>query len=162
MTLNEKVVEILKRHPEGGEKFFNALDLMVRGDKDILQDYVRWVQEYYGSECRRDIGVILTGSFGRVMVSLYGHWLQDFFGDVIIVNGGIRSGNPVELPVINVPLNDYILLDDSYYSGKTMKSIESAIKKLNSKTTLSRAFVVYDGSKERSTKILGMYRYYNK
>lgn len=161
MTLNEKIVEILRRHPEGGEKFFDALDFMIRGDKDILEDYIKWVSNYYGKS-RMDIGIVLTGSFGRVVASRYLHWLYENFGNVLIVNGGIRSGSPVELPVTDIPLSSYILLDDSYYSGKTRKSIEAALKKLRPDANIGKTFVIYDGSKIRNTDVLGMYRYYNK
>ena len=42
MTLNEKIINLLKEHPEGGEKFFNALDLLIRSDRTILDDFVAW------------------------------------------------------------------------------------------------------------------------
>ena len=38
MNTNGKIIEILKQHPEGGEPFFNALDLMLRSDFDILAE----------------------------------------------------------------------------------------------------------------------------
>lgn len=38
MNTNDKIIEILKQHPEGGETFFNALDLMLRSDFDILAE----------------------------------------------------------------------------------------------------------------------------
>lgn len=38
MNTNDKIIEILKQHPEGGETFFNALDLTLRSDFDILAE----------------------------------------------------------------------------------------------------------------------------
>ena len=34
--LNNKIIDLLKEHKEGGEKFFNALDLMIRSDYSII------------------------------------------------------------------------------------------------------------------------------
>lgn len=42
MNTNDKIIELLKQHPEGGETFFfNALDLMLRSDFDILAELKR-------------------------------------------------------------------------------------------------------------------------
>ena len=98
-NLNNKIVEILKKHPEGGEKFFDALGLKIRSDTNILNDYISWVKSYYGyNAC---IGVIVTGF------------------------------------------------------------LEESLQAINPKVQILKAFVVYDGSKERSEKVLGMYRYYS-
>ena len=35
MNTNNKIIEILKQHPEGGETFFNALDLMLRSEMEV-------------------------------------------------------------------------------------------------------------------------------
>ena len=157
--VNKKITDILKKHPEGGETFFNALDLMLRSDRSILNDYVTWV----ANQCNEDmfVGCVLTGSFGRVLLSMYHEMLYGHFGQVIIVNGGIRSGNPVELPVMDVPMKRYVLLDDSYYSGKTFKGIERALQTINPETRIDRAFVIYDGSHNWEDGIYAMYRYYN-
>jgi hypothetical protein len=158
--VNNKIIEILKRHPEGGEVFFNALDLMIRSDKNLLEDYIEWVSKYCSPNM--SVGCVVTGSFGRVLASVYNDWLHKTFGQVIIVNGGIRSGCPVELPVFEVPMQRYVLLDDSYYSGKTIKTIEKELHILNPETRIDRAFVIYDGSKGWDDGIYAMYRYYEK
>lgn len=158
--VNNKIIEILKRHPEGGEAFFNALDLMIRSDKNLLEDYIEWVSKYCFPSMA--VGCVVTGSFGRVLASVYHDWLHKTFGQVIIVNGGIRSGNPVELPVFEVPKQRYVLLDDSYYSGKTVKTIEKELHIINPETRIDRAFVIYDGSKNWDDGIFAMYRYYEK
>lgn len=157
--INKKITDILKRHPEGGESFFNALDLMIRSDRSILHDYITWI----GDQCETSMssGCILTGTFGRVLISMYHETLYDLFGQVIVVNGGIRSGTPVELPVIYVPKKTYTLLDDSYYSGKTFRSIEAALQVINPETRIDSAYVLYDGSHKQEEGIYAMYRYYN-
>lgn len=157
--VNKKIINILKKHPEGGETFFNALDLILRSDRAILRDYIHWVEDVCGKNL--SVGCILTGSFGRVLASVYNDWLHENFGQIIIVNGGIRSGVPVELPVLSVPMSRYVLLDDSYYSGKTLREIEKELKTINPETRIDRAFVIYDGSHNWEDGIYAMYRYYN-
>ena len=158
--VNNKIIEILKRHPEGGEAFFNALDLIIRSDKNLLRDYIEWVSKYCSSNM--SVGCVVTGSFGRMLASVYNDWLNKTFGQVIIVNGGIRSGSSVELPVFEVPKQEYVLLDDSYYSGRTANTIEKELQIINPKTKIDRAFVIYDGSKGWVDGIYAMYRYYEK
>ena len=158
--VNNKIIEILKRHPEGGEAFFNALDLIIRSDKNLLRDYIEWVSKYCSSNM--SVGCVVTGSFGRMLASVYNDWLNKTFGQVIIVNGGIRSGSPVELPIFEVLKPSYVLLDDSYYSGRTANTIEKELQIINPKTKIDRAFVIYDGSKGWVDGIYAMYRYYEK
>lgn len=158
MEVNQKIIDILKRHPEGGEKFFNALDLMIRADRSLLGDYIDFVKKFNSPD--QSVGCVVTGSFGRVLASVYHNFLYENFGQVIIVNGGIRTGSPVELPVFNVPKKQYVLLDDSFYSGKTCNKIEEALKVINPETRISNAFVVYDGSQEQLDWVFAMYRYY--
>lgn len=158
--VNNKIIEILKRHPEGGEAFFNALDLIIRSDKNLLRDYIEWVSKYCSPNM--SVGCVVTGSFGRMLASVYNDWLNKTFGQVIIVNGGIRSGSPVELPVFEVPKQMYVLLDDSYYSGMTANTIEKELQIINPKTKIDRVFVIYDGSKGWVDGIYAMYRYYEK
>ena len=158
--VNNKIIEILKRYPEGGEAFFNALDLMIRSDKNLLGDYIEWVSKYCSPSM--SIGCVVTGSFGRMLASVYNDWLHKTFGQVIIVNGGIRSGSPVELPVFEVSKQRYVLLDDSYYSGRTANTIEKELQIINPETKIDRAFVIYDGSESWVDGIYAMYRYYEK
>ena len=36
-SLNNKIIELLREYKEGDEKFFNALDLLIRSDYDIMK-----------------------------------------------------------------------------------------------------------------------------
>lgn len=154
--LNEKIVGILRQHPEG-EPFFNALDAMIRGDQDILEAFMNFV--YSKIEGKR-FGVILSGNFGNALFSTYGLSLYQNFSDVILVNGGLRKG---EVPVIfkeKLKTTDYIFLDDSFYSGTTRNSIASVLGSLNGRIVIT--FVIYDGAKVRQKNVLSMFRYYDK
>lgn len=169
MTLNEKIVEILRQHPEGGEKFFNALDFMIRSDRDILKEYITWVEDqiksmpsHWGVPMNYDVGVIVTGRFGRVLLSNSFQTLSVLFRDIIVIEGGLREGKVPEIPK---SFNDfkttyYVLLDDSFYSGSTTTSILKAIRDIRNDISIVQALVVYDGSKENKGLVSSMYRYY--
>lgn len=43
MDINYQIIRILKKHPEGGEKFFNALDFIIRSDLSILDVFTEFV-----------------------------------------------------------------------------------------------------------------------
>lgn len=160
MSLNSKIVEILKKHPEGGEKFFNALDFMIRGDVSIGHSYIEWLCSYYTPSEAGAIGIVVTGRFGHFLISNYGRKLLQYFGDVVIVNGGIRDGEEPEIFRDNLLMANYIFLDDSYYSGTTRDRIQKAMKSITPTATFSRTFVVYDGSRRMDFRVKSMYRYY--
>ena len=154
--LNEKIAEILRQHPEG-EPFFDALDAMIRGDQDILEAFMNFVNNK--TEGRR-FGVVLSGNFGNAIFSAYGLSLYQNFSDVILVSGGLRKG---EIPVIfkeKLETTDYIFLDDSFYSGTTRNSIASALGSLNGR--IVKTFVIYDGAKIRQKDVFSMFRYFDK
>lgn len=158
MNLNEKIVEILKQHPEG-EPFFDALDAMIRGDQDILDSFMHFVNNKVYPDNKR-YGIILSGNFGNAIFSAFGLDLYQIYGDVILVTGGIRKG---EVPVIfkdTLPVKDYIFLDDSFYSGTTMKAIASKLGALSGR--IVKTFVIYDGSKTKRNDVFSMYRYFDK
>lgn len=154
--LNEKIAEILRQHPEG-EPFFDALDAMIRGDQDILEAFMNFVNSK--TEGRR-FGIVLSGNFGNAIFSAYGLSLYQNFSDVILVSGGLRKG---EIPVIfkeKLETTDYIFLDDSFYSGTTRNSIASALGSLNGR--IVKTFVIYDGAKVRQKDVFSMFRYFDK
>ncbi|MBQ7431617.1 MAG: hypothetical protein IJV29_18495 [Butyrivibrio sp.] len=179
MTTNEKIIEILKRHPEGGEKFSMLLTLMLRSDQSIGQAFVDWVCNYdfmymqvpvvgadYTTQLSMNsqgIGVVVTGRFGHYLMSNFAKQLTKTFGDIIVVNGGIREGEQPEIFKTSlIPYSYYILLDDSYYSGTTANSIAKALQRIDPNACLVQAFVVYDGSKENKNLVKSMFRYYGE
>ena len=156
--LNEKIAEILRQHPEG-EPFFDALDAMVRGDMDILHTFLNFV--YSELEHTREYSLILSGQFGNAVMSIYGVKLFDDFSDVILVEGGLRSG---KIPTVfrqNFTKTKFILLDDSFYSGTTKDAIERSLKMVDSQAKIVKTFVIYDGSKVKKNNIFSMFRYYD-
>lgn len=160
MNLNSKIIQILKRHPEGGEKFFNALDFMLRGDVSIGKEFIKWVMNNLHPMYASGTGIVVTGRFGHFLLSNFGKELLKFFGDVVVVNGGIREGAEPEILKDSLPMSRYIFLDDSYYSGVTQDKIQQALKSLQPTFEFMETYVVYDGSKGDHYRIHSMYRYY--
>ena len=167
-TLNEKVIKLLKEHPEGGEKFFNALDLLVRSDRGILDDFIAWsikyIKDYYrlveNINTNESIGIVLTGKFGNAVISNYAAGLHKEFADVLVVNGDIRVGAIPEIYRDSFEIKKYVLLDDSFYSGTTMLGIEKAMQEIDSAVHIAHACVIYDGSKEPNDNVSSLYKYY--
>lgn len=87
MNLNIIIKDLLKEHPEGGEKFFDALDLLIRGDSDILSMFLDFVMNNLSENIT--YGVVLSGKFGCVLYNNYGHILSKYF------DGGIKFDKTV-------------------------------------------------------------------
>lgn len=156
--LNTKIVEILKQHPEG-EDFFDALDAMVRGDMSILNTFLMFVESNIEPKTKT---LVLTGQFGVALMNLCVERLQKLFSDIILVNGGIRTGAE---PIIfrEKIINPHcVMLDDSFYSGTTRNNIEKALKAIHSGASIDTTFVVYDGSKAVRHDVKSMFRYHSE
>ena len=158
MKLNYKIAEILKQH-EGGEEFFDALDAMVRGNMNILNTFLNFV--YFEIGDTKEYSLILSGQFGNALMSIYGTNLFKDFSDVILVEGGLRSGKTPTIFRQNFTKTKFILLDDSFYSGTTRDSIERSLKMIDSQAEIVKTFVIYDGSKVKKNNIFSMFRYYD-
>lgn len=155
--LNEKIVEILKQHPEG-EDFFDALDAMVRGDMDILSQFLVFSGDKIGDPSVKTL--ILTGKFGIALLDIYGDKLREAFKDVILVEGGIRTGNKPVIYRDTLECARCILFDDSFYSGTTRDKIEIELKRINPSASIEATCVVYDGSPSKQFKVYSMFRYH--
>lgn len=160
---NEKIIEILKQHPEGGEKFFDALDLMIRSDRNILTSFCLLIKDFTPNNgC-----AVLSGHFGRYMINTCPVFLRNQFSELLLVNGGIRTGAKVELDFL--PHNKVLtFIDDSIYSGNTRLQIlselnrQQAVNNKKEEYTFNKTFVVYDGMKIRDTTTYSMFRYYDQ
>ena len=162
-SLNNKIIELLKEHKEGGEKFFNALDLLIRSDYDIMKILIECIKNFYGDTlCLNSAGVVLSGKFGYAFYNNYKDFLNNTFKEVLITNGGIRTGSEVYLGVNSLKCKEYIFIDDSYYSGKTKKAIEYALKDVYSEAKIYETFVVYDGCKTKNNDVISLFRYYGQ
>lgn len=168
-NLNAKIIKLLREHPEGGEKFFNALDLMVRSELDVLHSFYAFIENDNWlstllHDPNRSVGFVLSGSFGRAFFNRFQNApIFRSVEDIIIVNGGIRTGSFVELFKDDNTLyaTDYIFLDDSFYSGSTRDRINAAIRVINPERSIIHSFVVYDGSRNPQDNVTSMFKYYD-
>ena len=157
--LNEKIVETLKQHPEG-EAFFDALDAMVRGDMDILSAFISFAESKIIDPI--DKTLVLTGQFGIALMNIYGEKLRKMFRDVILINGGIRSGQEPIIYRESLMSPKCVMFDDSFYSGTTRDKIENKLKTIHSEAKIIGTYVVYDGSISKQYTVYSMFRYHTE
>ena len=153
--INEIVKTMLQLHV-GGKEFFENLDFAVR-DPDIIQSLYNEIENFI--QHRMHIYVV-TGKFGM----FFKNWIECYGADndyVYGVNGGLRNGEPIEsLEPFKKDFEgaDVIIIDDSFYSGRTVDTIIDHIMSLGA--NYKGTFVIYDGSKEKRSDIHSLYRYY--
>ena len=157
--LNQKIAEILKQHPEG-EDFFDALDAMLRGDMDILTQFLSFAEDKVLSPETKTL--VLTGQFGIALMNICGEKLRKMFKDVILINGGIRTGSEpiIYCDVLKSP--NCVMFDDSFYSGTTRDKIESKLKMIHSGASIGTTVVIYDGSINIQQNVYSMFRYHSE
>lgn len=149
----DKIVKQMIESHQGGTIFFDNLDRAVQ-KKPILYALLDLVHTTI--DPKRDYGITVSGKFGRYLVNHVDYHSQPF----IIVNGGLRKGNPIDNISNAIPKGtDFIFLDDSYYSGSTRDVIKNELEKHG--TRLAKTFVIYDGSKEKDDTVHSLYRYYD-
>lgn len=167
--LDKKVEEILKNHPSG-EDFFNHLDDMIRGHRSIIDaawdKLIQWCYDEHlwinrGIPTFGWNGLILTGAFGRAVFNYMPGELRKTFEQVILVNGGLRQeGVEAQILVDKIDIDDFILFDDSFYSGTTRDKIEKALKKERQGCKIIHTMCIYDGSKDPN--VTSLYKYYKQ
>jgi hypothetical protein len=142
--LNNVVKQLLLEHT-GGEKFFDALDNEIRNNSSIMSCLTRKIKdtEY----------IICSGKFGRM-------WANISAWPVIVVNGNLRKGEPVDdISYLGLQGKSFTFVDDSFYSGKTRNAIQKYLESQGA--SLVRTVVVYDGSLVKDPTVESLYRYYD-
>lgn len=143
----DKVNKCLEKYI-GGEKFFDELDKMVKFDVDVLGKFIKDIKENCGT-----YKTIASGEFG---MCLHNYKLSVD----IIVQGGLRNGDKIlDLSKFVSPGEEYIFLDDSYFSGKTATVVKKEVERCGGKFV--KCCVVYDGSQMPIHKVESQYRYYD-
>lgn len=165
--LDKKVEEILKNHPSG-EDFFNHLDDMIRGHKSIIDaawdKLVQWCYDEHlwvnrGIPTFGWNGLILTGAFGRAVYNYMPYEIRKTFEQVILVNGGLcQEDTKAQILVNQIDVDDFILFDDSFYSGTTRNKIEEALKEIRQGCKIIQTVCIYDGGKDPN--VTSLYKYY--
>lgn len=150
------VKEMLETHV-GGEIFFDHFDEAVRNNYAVIDSLIESIPNL------EEKNIILSGKFGKFFLS-YLNLLNINTKKVILVRGGLRKSED-NTDIFNI-LSDkcdkcyeeYIFIDDSYYSGKTKNAIAIQLSKLKSRIT--DTYVVYDGSHTKEEDVHSLYRYY--
>jgi hypothetical protein len=151
----KSIVDELTIKYRKGRPFFNALDDIIKNkdNRDIILELVK--------NCENE-WIASSGEFGKIIYDLYSDGIFKCKG-VVVFNGKMLTNNisveswiPEEFDLNN---KDFIYVDDSYFSGGTVKKIEGFLLNYNSKIKLVN--VMYDGSEEKSTLVNSFYRYWD-
>lgn len=160
MNTNDKIIEILKQHPEGGETFFNALDLMLRSDFDILAELKELIRKNITN--LKNVNIILSGHFGIALINNGNFWLSQF-KNFYLIQGGLRGNDEGEfLKDYKTDSSENIFVDDSFYSGTTRNKIDSLIRDKGLIKGINSTFVIYDGSPLIQKDVHSLFKYYKK
>ncbi len=162
-----KIVDVVnnlkKNKPEGGANFFDRMDEFVRDPKNI--DMVYHLFDKIRQEQGTNYNLILTGKFGDWIYNLIKTGKIKVTGIVIHVSGSLRSSiKNKTFQIIGGDENrvynkNFVLLDDSYYSGSTKKEIDKHLEKYKAK--IIKTYVFYDGSFQKRSDVYAVYRYYD-
>lgn len=140
-------VQYIQKSIHGGEKFFNLMD------EFILKNFSLFTTELLRHVQNKQT-VVLTGQFGLHLKS------QIDFESFILFNGGIRKGAKLEIIACsNTVYPNYVFIDDSYYSGRTCKTIDTFLNTQG--LNLDKILVVYDGSILKQKNVISLFRYHD-
>lgn len=147
MDVQQIVNDCIEKYT-GGKKFFDHLDDAVKHDKSLLIALLDLTATYYPRK-----KLIASGEIGLC--------LHNFGFQVdVLVNGHLRSGEPIiDISEFVKQGEEYVLIDDSYYSGRTSFAIQHALEAIG--CSLVGTCVIYDGHKEKLDNVHSLYRYYN-
>lgn len=140
----------------GGEKYFNEIDAKIKENKDLLLSYIRTAVEETGCT-----NVILSGGMFDAVRNIGSHNKVDW--TLYKVSGGLRNYKyifkcPAEFAFMYQD-KEFIFVDDSFYSGKTLNQVKTFIESARGKVVAT--YVFYDGSKEKRKDVHSLYRYYD-
>jgi hypothetical protein len=151
--LKSDIENLLQIHV-GKRPFFNALDDLIKYDDRYLLALVNGLE---------NSNIISTGSFGDQLYEEYEDGEFDcasigiFNGKICTERAGIHCVYPGDVGLEN---KEFVFIDDSLYSGRTVNVIEDYLKTIGS--SIKEIRVAYDGSKKRDTRIKSLYRYYDE
>ena len=144
-----KVNELLEKFI-GGEIFFDQLDDSIGTSKEILAMLDHDVKISYPHDKYK---YVVTGKTGLSYFN-YGFTVD------LIVPGGLRKSNAeLDLSEYVKAGENYVLIDDSYFMGRTEAVIRKALNKCGA--SLAGTLVFYDGCIEKRDWVTSMYRYYD-
>lgn len=146
----EKVQRCLENHI-GGEAYFTELDAAIKTDEDLMRTFLHQIVIETKTQ-----NFVMSGEIGKCYASLFSP--NDI--NLFLLPGGLRHNN-------DIPYNigrafdgmDFVFVDDSYYSGKTLNAVKEYMKTTGANVIAS--YVFYDGSKHNKDGVRSIYRYYD-
>lgn len=134
----------------GGQIFFTELDKAVKFNKDILTELTEMV--------KKEFSFAYTIASGEIGLAMHNLGVDIDF----LVPGGLRF-DPTKINLEpfadRIKDQDFIFIDDSYFSGKTAMVVKEEIERLGGRWI--GCCVAYDGSKHKEDRIYSLYRYYD-
>ena len=125
----------------------------MKKDEDVIKEIVKGLENEY---------LVSSGDFGDNLFNLWEGGLIKCLG-ILVFNGKIvtkKKGINYYYPEnFDIDGKKFVFVDDSYFSGKTMREIEKYLMEEH-KSSITEIRVGYDGSKEINSKIKSLYRYY--
>ncbi len=139
----------------GGRKFFNKIDKYIKEDPDIIKEICNGLDNDW---------VVSSGTFGDKVYQLWESGqircmgVVVFNGKILTKNKGVNSYYPENFDLDN---KEFVFVDDSVFSGKTIGAIEDYLKEEHM-SLIKLVKVGYDGSKNTNRKIESLYKYYRE
>ena len=164
--LDQIIQELLVRYV-GGVPFFDNLDAAWRSPRGwtVVQHLLARAGVQPCPDAPRPFEKTFPGA-GPVSTGRFGMFLHNAFGvGLTLVTGGLRTTAPMDdLWYVRQKLErgqgrDFILLDDSFFSGRTRDLIRAELERQGGR--LVHTYVVYDGGRERDPGVSALYRYYD-
>lgn len=150
------VYDCIKEHV-GGEKFFDALDELIR-QEIILFPVLTELAISMFSKSNLDKVFITSGKFGKV----YGKWLKLHGYDSVILEGSLRNNDIKDMDNYKLLLcgKESVFVDDSYFLGRTQQRVQRLVEMHDG--IYKGTVVAYDGSKsEKKKDLISLFRYYD-
>lgn len=149
----DNIVKNLLDEYNGGKPFFNALDLEIKKNPDMILELVKDLSNDW---------IASSGGFGDLVYEMYEKGeikckgIVIFNGKMCTKNKGVSCWYPHDVDLDN---KEFTYIDDSLFSGKTYQNIDNYLKQEHS-SKISKISVVYDGSKELNPIVKSLFRYY--
>jgi len=156
----EKIVyECIAAHT-GGEKFFDALDAMVRNETalfPVLVNLAKGVAYKENKHNRFNPLFIVSGKFGDV----FGEWAYLLGLDCLVLEGALRQNEIVVQSEYGFLIGGRIcvFIDDSLFKGRTYDKVRNMVESFGG--TAAGCVVAYDGGKEVRQDVVSLFRYYD-
>jgi hypothetical protein len=147
------VFQCMSEH-KGGEKFFDALDRQIAETSELYELLLQKSTHFLPNNSTT---FIVSGKFGKI----YGEWLIEKGFDCVVLEGSLRFNEIQNIEQYRNKIEHKlcVFIDDSYFAGRTYRKVRDMVIELHGCTM--GCVVAYDGSKEYSSDVLSLFRYYD-